>query len=75
MFCNYSPAFFDEAGSHTLNILVMKNFYLLILFVGLVALTNVHANNEGEDLTKDFVVGDPDIESINALAFGPAGSW
>lgn len=51
----------------------MKNFYLLILFVGLVALTNVHANNEGEDLTKDFIVGDPGIESINALAFGPAG--
>ncbi|NRB51561.1 MAG: hypothetical protein HRU41_28065 [Saprospiraceae bacterium] len=51
----------------------MKNFYLLVLFVGLVALTHVHANNEVEDLTKDFIVGDPGIESINALAFGPSG--
>lgn len=51
----------------------MKNFYLLVLFLGLVALTHVHANNEGENLTKDFIIGDPGIESINALAFGPSG--
>lgn len=73
MFCNYSPASSKEVGTHTLNILVMKNFYLLVLFLGLVALTHVHANNEGENLTKDFIIGDPGIESINALAFGPSG--
>lgn len=51
----------------------MKNIYLLFLFMGFIALTHVHANNESEDLTKDFVVGDPGIESINAIAFGPSG--
>lgn len=51
----------------------MKNFYLLILFVGLVVLMNVYVNNEGEDLIKDFVVGDFDIESINVFVFGFVG--
>lgn len=73
MFCNYFFVFFDEVGLYILNILVMKNFYLLILFVGLVVLMNVYVNNEGEDLIKDFVVGDFDIESINVFVFGFVG--
>ena len=51
----------------------MKKFYLLILCMGLVALADLQANNGGENLTEGFIMGDPGIESINALAFGPAG--
>lgn len=51
----------------------MKNFFLLILFMGLIALADTQANTDGENFTEDFVMGDPGIESINALAFGPAG--
>lgn len=47
----------------------MKNLSTLVIFLFLSSF--VFATDGSKDLKKDFVVGDPGISSINALAFGP----
>lgn len=47
----------------------MKNLVTIVVF--LFSCFVVYATDGSEDLKMDFVVGDPGISSINALAFGP----
>lgn len=49
----------------------MKPYYLIILTFLLSA--TLLANNNPKDLKHNFVTGDPEIHSVNALAFGPEG--
>lgn len=49
----------------------MKPFYLIFTF--LLFSGAVLAHTDSKDLKADFVVGDPEIKSVNALAFGPEG--
>lgn len=49
----------------------MKSYYLTILT--LLVSISVVANNGTKNLKSDFVTGDPEIHSVNALAFGPEG--
>jgi len=49
----------------------MKSCFLILLTF-LVSATMV-ANVGGEDLKSNFVTGDPEIHSVNAIAFGPEG--
>ncbi len=46
---------------------------LLLSFTTLFLSGLILANTGPKDLKADFVVGDPEIQSINALAFGPEG--
>lgn len=50
----------------------MKNFINLLLAFLLCSSSALLAGN-GEDLKASFVLGDPQIESISAIAFGPEG--
>ncbi len=51
----------------------MKKINTLILaFVCCLAI-NLSANNETSPLTVDFVVGNPEVQSMNSIAFGPEG--
>lgn len=50
----------------------MKNLLGLLLLCVVLSSSTLRANN-GEDLKANFVVGDPQIEAISALAFGPEG--
>ncbi len=49
----------------------MKLTKLLMLLATLVAAGNLFAANEPVEWTKGFTVGDPAIQSMHALAFGP----
>ncbi len=51
----------------------MKRF-LYVFSLLLIAVTTVAAiGNEKDDLTKNFISGNPEIASINSLSFGPQG--
>lgn len=50
----------------------MKNFIKLLFTCTLGATSALWAGN-GEDLKANFILGDPQIESISALTFGPEG--
>ena len=49
----------------------MKRFSLVIPLLLIASM--VQGNNHSKDLKSDFIVGDPEIQSVNALAFGPEG--
>ncbi len=63
--------------SYTYNFLIkintMKriNAFLLVLVLFLSA--NLLANDDKNPLTEGFVVGNPEVQSINAMTFGPEG--
>ena len=42
-----------------------------LLLVAILSISAIY--DEKEDLTKDFISGNPEIASINALSFGPEG--
>lgn len=50
----------------------MKTFFSTLLLLAVFQLSSL-ANTPPVDWTKDFVSGDPQIASVNALAFGPEG--
>jgi hypothetical protein len=51
----------------------MKRLLYTVSLLVIAVLTVAAIGNEKEDLTKDFVTGDPGIASINSLSFGPDG--
>lgn len=54
-------------------VIIMKKINTLILaFVCFLAL-NLTANNGTSPLTADFVMGNPEVASMNAITFGPEG--
>lgn len=51
----------------------MKRILYTLSLLVIAVITVAAIGNEKEDLTKDFVTGDPGIASINSLSFGPEG--
>lgn len=52
---------------------IMKKIKTFLFVFACMLSLNVGANNGPSPLTADFVMGDPAIESINAISFGPEG--
>jgi hypothetical protein len=51
----------------------MKRILYTLSLLVIAAITVAAIGNEKEDLTADFITGDPGIASINSLSFGPEG--
>jgi len=51
----------------------MKRILYTLSLLMIVAITVAAIGNEKEDLTADFLTGDPGIASINSMSFGPEG--
>jgi len=51
----------------------MKKINTLILALVFVLTANLFANDGNTPLTADFVMGNPEVASMNAIAFGPEG--
>jgi len=51
----------------------MKKLFLGITLVGIAFLTVAMIGNDEDNLTVDFIKGNPEVKSINAMSFGPNG--